>query len=516
MMLSQNTDFGREIITEELKKLNLPENIIIDLQKEAFAKLDRILTMEDMSKSFRTNSPLNTDWIAIEKKARSVCLEIAGQFEISEKLNISKEYIHFKDGAFYINNKSNSKKMIDDKLLEVYDFGFGNFEFFEYDLRFCDCCFKSKMVQFPNMQKDYSHLSFIRCKFLNPIYLPNYEKTINHIIEMKDCIFYENVTINKVFNENIYFNNSIFKKYADFHESEFSKTACFYGTTFEKAPNFSQALFNSNLNLVNSNLNFDFAECEKAFMQELSIQKEREIEIQGLTPTLPKKAPEKVANDFRDSFRGFKSVLIKDNNLLDASNYHKIELYFKEIELKHKKPLKFSKEWIDLWQLKFYRLTSSHHTNLLKAFNSLIILIGIFAFFGFGIIGAFNVYFGFFDFNPHSMIEFYNAHIANYVINYKWIAFILNALLSFIFTALFFICQMCDLARKIFILPCYLATFSLLISSPKYLIPAIGIFTDKRILLDPLSINGGLYTIFFGFIVYSFIKTARRNSIIPA
>ena len=39
------------------------------------------------------------------------------------------------------------------------------------------------------------------------------------------------------------------------------------------------------------------------------------------------------ANDFRDSFRGFKSALIKDNNLLDASEFHRCELYCKEIEL---------------------------------------------------------------------------------------------------------------------------------------------------------------------------------------
>ena len=515
-MLSQDIDFGKKIITEELKKLNLSENIVNSLQEEAFIKLNKMLARWNMNKPFRTNCLTEVDRASIEKIARNVCLEIAGQYEISNELKISKEYICFKDGAFYIGNKSANKKMIDDKLLEVYNFSFGKFEFFEYDLRFCDCCFKSDMIELQNMQKDYSYLTFIRCKFLNPIYLPNYEKTINHIIEMKDCIFCENVVINKVFNENIHFNNSTFKKYADFHESEFNKTACFYGVTFEKTPNFSQVIFKGNLNLVNSNLNFDFNECEKIFDKELSIHEEKETDIQNLTPKLSNKAPYKIASDFRDSFRGFKNALIKDNNLLDASNYHKIELYFKEIELKHKKPKIFSKEWIDLWQLKLYRLTSNHHTDLLKAFNSLMILIGVFALFGFLIMCLFNAYYGFYKYNPHSMIEFYNAHIANFVLNNMPIMVIANTILSFFWLFIFLICQICDLIRKIVILLCYLATFSLLILSPKYLIPAIGIFTDKRILLDPLSINGGLYTIFFGFIVYSFIKTARRNSIIPA
>ncbi|MBF7043449.1 hypothetical protein IY888_00675 [Campylobacter volucris] len=55
-----------------------------------------------------------------------------------------------------------------------------------------------------------------------------------------------------------------------------------------------------------------------------------------------------------------------------------------------------------------------------------------------------------------------------------------------------------------------------MIISPKILISAIGIFTDKRALLDPLSAIGGIYTLLFAFVVYSFIKTIRKNSIAPS
>lgn len=47
--------------------------------------------------------------------------------------------------------------------------------------------------------------------------------------------------------------------------------------------------------------------------------------------------------------------------------------------------------------------------------------------------------------------------------------------------------------------------------SPKILIPAMGIFTDKRAMLDPLSVLGGIYTIIFGFVAFSFIKTIRKK-----
>ena len=42
-----------------------------------------------------------------------------------------------------------------------------------------------------------------------------------------------------------------------------------------------------------------------------------------------------------------KNTLIRQNNLLDASQWHKLELYAKEIELDSKKPSILSRDWID-------------------------------------------------------------------------------------------------------------------------------------------------------------------------
>ncbi|MCV3382888.1 hypothetical protein L8T82_03315 [Campylobacter sp. IFREMER_LSEM_CL292] len=181
---------------------------------------------------------------------------------------------------------------------------------------------------------------------------------------------------NTCFKDNAYFNNSKFYSYADFHECEFEKIACFYGVIFDKAPNFSQIILKDNFNALNITLNFTFDDLEKQIKQEHEYFNKDKNEKD-------KKSLDKFANDFRDSFRVFKNALIKDNNLLEASKFHKYELYCKEIELEEKKPKIFSKEWIDKWQLVFYRKLCDHHTDLLKVFHNLLIIIMLFSIFSF-------------------------------------------------------------------------------------------------------------------------------------
>ncbi|HEH5541581.1 TPA: pentapeptide repeat-containing protein [Campylobacter coli] len=189
---------------------------------------------------------------------------------------------------------------------------------------------------------------------------------------------------NAKFQNDIYFDNSIFYNYADFHACEFKKIASFYGVKFEKTPNFSQAIFKGNLNVVNTNLNFTFCDLQEKIVQEYEdFNKDKKEEYQ--------KSLDKFANDFRDSFRTFKNVLIKDNNLLDASNFHKYELYCKEIELNSNDILSkyerdevfdklssYLKQKVDWCLLLFYRKLSDHHTDLLKVLNNFFILIAVY------------------------------------------------------------------------------------------------------------------------------------------
>ncbi|HEH5492018.1 TPA: pentapeptide repeat-containing protein, partial [Campylobacter coli] len=164
------------------------------------------------------------------------------------------------------------------------------------------------------------------------------------------------------FEQGVYFVSCVFSN-ANFYNCNFNNAACFYGSTFNMAPNFSQSVFKDSPNLVNIKAKFDF---------------------QNLNTTIENiyKPKDEAANDFRDSFRTFKSALIKDNNLLDASNFHKYELYCKEIELKNKKAITF-KDIVDRYQLFFYRKLCDHHTDLLKAFHNLLIVIMLFSMFSF-------------------------------------------------------------------------------------------------------------------------------------
>ncbi len=210
-------------------------------------------------------------------------------------------------------------------------------------------------------------MAFYDCAFNDKWLIKNL--SVDDTFSMENCIFKKDVDFsNAKFCNDVYFNNSHFKGYADFHECEFEKTACFYGATFHNKaiPNFSQAIFKENLNFVNVKCDFDFENLKESIKQ----AKEKEQDS--------KKTLDKFANDFRDSFRVIKNALIKDNNLLDASNFHKYELYCKEIELDSKNP-KMLKDKIDKLQLCFYRITSNHHTDLLKIINNIVILIAVFA-----------------------------------------------------------------------------------------------------------------------------------------
>ncbi|BEK27106.1 pentapeptide repeat-containing protein [Campylobacter jejuni] len=272
-----------------------------------------------------------------------------------------------------------------------------------------DCKFKQISI---NNHID-GDIEFQKCEFNNFNLYGFSNATIKGAFTFDFCEVKEKVNFmnfefeNKVsfkmskFKDNVYFNNSVFKDYADFHECEFEKIACFYGVRFEKVPNFSQVIFKGNLNVVNTNLNFTFDDLQEKIKQEYaSYETQRTAKEAGVIPNLyQEKSFDKFANDFRDSFKTFKNALIKDNNLLDASNFHKYELYCKEIELKQnwdkkgenvknttdlEKNVSRIRDFMDFLLLGFYRKLCDHHTDFLKVFNNLILLIALYALLVFG------------------------------------------------------------------------------------------------------------------------------------
>lgn len=152
-------------------------------------------------------------------------------------------------------------------------------------------------------------------------------------VSFKNCTFKKQVIFsNSSFEYNVYFNNSTFEDYADFHECEFEKVACFYGVKFQKVPNFSACYFKEQkaVNLVNMDINnLDFRKVEKfinenykdkAYQEDQSEKKEQKYKL-------------RYAQNAKDSFRIIKDVLIEQNNILEAQEWHKLELYAREKEL---------------------------------------------------------------------------------------------------------------------------------------------------------------------------------------
>ncbi|MCV3336855.1 pentapeptide repeat-containing protein [Campylobacter sp. RKI_CA19_01121] len=288
---------------------------------------------------------------------------------------------------------------------------------------FSNCEFKSKVslhaVDGSNKKIAFSNgVDFSNCVFEDEInfkffvsgtplpdgkYYNNEKDTI-----FKNCVFKKRVDFhNSKFVNSVYFNNSYFKDYVDFHECKFEKSACFYGVTFEKTPNFSACYFKEQkaVNLTNVNIdNLDFESVEK-YIEDNYQDETYKNEIENIHNEEKEKINQinnkhklRYAKNLKDSFRVIKDVLISQNNILEAQEWHKLELYAKEKETMIKATsindnidsknttAKFLKEelynfteWINFTLLFVYRNTSSHHTSFLKILNFTVVMIALYA-----------------------------------------------------------------------------------------------------------------------------------------
>jgi len=250
----------------------------------------------------------------------------------------------------------------------------------ELEVEFQNCDFGNLCISGTIEQK----ISFIGCKFNEAVSFENskfkkcvsFEKTeFNSIVDFSNCIFEKPINFdnsdekeytkpinfsNVIFQDNAYFNNIVFNNHADFHGAIFKKIASFYGVRFKDFVNFSATIFEGDLNLVNSKLDFEYEDLKQAIIKAAKNSSIKEV-----------------ANDFRDSFRVLKNIVTKTGNHLDAIRYRVSELYCKEIELEDDLKDKESKDparkniknFIDLMLLKLYRVTSDHHSNLVKIIN---------------------------------------------------------------------------------------------------------------------------------------------------
>lgn len=313
-------------------------------------------------------------------------------------------------------------------------------------------------------------------------------------IDFQHSVFKERVYFtNCEFNGNVFFNHAVFHKYADFHESIFSGIVSFYNVTFKSAPNFSTCVFTNlqGTNFINvkmDSLDFDKV---KDFIDEYENDSTYIDEKNKINDSKDIITNHKIryASNVRDSFRTIKNVLIANNNLLDASNWHKLELYAKELELRLPEPESINsqnnkyKKCIDLIQLCFYRHTSEHHTDLLKILSWFVILVGSFA-----------------------VTLFISKYLC--ILLYVFVSFVaIPALTIIAYKKDFF--GIWTFINVLFFL-------ALLAWNPKYIFGVANLFGNDKYHNDWFAnLILSLYSILFVLVIFSLQKTARKNSIIP-
>nr|WP_249206112.1 pentapeptide repeat-containing protein [Helicobacter kayseriensis] len=405
--------------------------------------------------------------------------------EIASSLNIPKKYIHydFTDTPYFViqdRNYQGNNRLEDEDRLYIEDFDFKLLKkytlfFIECDIYvyFCPTC----------IDVDTPHaFRFDGCVFYDSIVFDYLYLSIQSFIA-RHCHFLGDVDICFPFENDSCFEYCYFEGWVNFTNAIFKKDISFYGSTFNRCPNFSKTRFGGNINIINTNLDFDFFQTEEVIVSKWM---EDSIDLDIKTHL------SFVANDFRDSFRIFKNTLSKEGNLLDASNYHRVELYCKEIELDSKNPPILSREWIDRWQLFFYRHTSDHHTDLLKIISWVIIAIGIFGF-------------GFF------IVKYYqDVSILSYLSPYGVALSLAGMVCLGIFWVMGYIKKLFLFAGVGLISTLWIACYK-----PTLIFGAIN-------LIDKTSRSGlenfilVLYTLVMILLLFSLQKTARKNSIVPS
>lgn len=139
-------------------------------------------------------------------------------------------------------------------------------------------------------------------------------------------------------------------------------------------------------------------------------------------------------------------------------------------------------------ELKLYRLTSNHHTDLPKIFSFLIILIGIFA-----------------------TILFVRENL-NILLEVK----VIRGILGVAFIVYLIYTYETITSFNFFTLLSYIPCFWLLGDNPKYIFGVASLFTNENKNGAFLNFAFSIYTILFILLIFSLQKTARKNSIIPS
>lgn len=295
-----NSKFDTELKFDEFNFANINKNIKIDFYNCEFNKPIYGFENQEIKNKFgfydsTFNDRVDLSNTVFKNKIEFFCCEFKSKVDLSN--STFKEKITFSDNDA-IENES-LKRLRDEhgkinttifkKQIKAQDTKFNK------DVIFKNAIFED-MVDFKNSKFEGASEDF-------------------HILDFSNSKFYGDT----------YFNNSYFKNYADFHECEFAKVGNFFNTTSENCINFSSSIFKdfNKVNFINFNSSKidlkNIEKCNKNLCNKSNLDKKILM-----------------ANSLRDSFRVIKHSLSSVNNFLEASKFHKLELYAKEIELDYR------------------------------------------------------------------------------------------------------------------------------------------------------------------------------------
>lgn len=278
---------------------------------------------------------------------------------------------------------------------------------FRSDVIFKECTFQEN-VNF-SRSHFYGDVSFIKSTF------GKQQSSSANVAKFNDC-FFDGIAdfSSAIFFADVYFHRAIFKKDLQIYRTHFFGVANFYFSTFLGLANFSMAVFKEPkfANFVGVDLSSINQGDIQEYIENL-VQREVDDEDNSRKGRGSVYLSIQHALNLQDSFRTVKDILIAQNNFLDAQMWHKLELYAKEeyLNIRTMQKSRLNKEceeleehiesrndsqklyenicktkWENIFdriQLSFYRITSEHHTNLVKIVNNVIMLIALMGCFSF-------------------------------------------------------------------------------------------------------------------------------------
>ncbi|HEB9328287.1 TPA: hypothetical protein RZK18_001052 [Campylobacter coli] len=369
----RNCNFKNQIIARELYFKNevifhqCVFDAVVDFSKAEFnSKIDFLASVFKGEVRFietqfqvgqSNNETIENDFGEVIFEGRASFFNATFKARVSFALSQFKEEVRFTRAQFLAEQSSN-RKIIENEFMEV--------------------VFKGK-VAFDSLVLK-ARISFLLSTFKDETFFLN--------INPNNCIF-RNVEFNKI--NFIHIDDINAESNAEsyvFQNTVFKDALSFKGMKFERLE-FDNVLFNGVVTFSNTKLNTkpQFINC--TFSNQFNIEhqyiKYSDKDIENKINNIQDKNDKfRALLNLRDLFRKLKSNRIAHHNLIDASELRTQELYARELELKYKEK-KSLRETIEQWQLFFYRKLCDHHTDLLKAFHNLLIVIMLFGMFSFAL-----------------------------------------------------------------------------------------------------------------------------------